>query len=411
MHVMPYSPDAASKGYFCKMSEIPRFKLGLGQMRYVQTLILSLLLLGASPAAHNAETGNAAANSRAQSHPSRPIVGAIRWDAWFGPRGVAGIAVEKSLGPAKWHYRLPFYAKALSNTQVSVDGASQEVMDQEIRFAADAGLDYWAFVSYAPDDPSSLALRYYLSSKFRDRIHFALIFEYSRWGKPGEYQVRLKQYADRLTQPGYLKVLGDRPLVFLAMGGESVASEWGGFDKFRESINYFRAMCRRNGAGNPYIVVQQWNPAQLATIRREIDADAVSAYSIKEDDASAEPYSRLAAYVEQFWVRCREAGSAVVPIVMTGWDRRPRIENPVPWETWQKAYKSDIAKFYQPPTPKELAHHLNDALSWVQQNPAADPADVILIYAWNEIDEGGWLLPTLSEGTERLGAIKQILMK
>jgi hypothetical protein len=306
-----------------------RGRLWPDQMRCARTsFVLTILLLGVSAAVRSTETHNAGTpGSWAQSRLRRPIVGAIRWDAWNGQKGVAGVAVERSLGPAKWHYRLPFCAEALSTTQVSVDGASQEVMDQEIQFAADAGLDYWAFVSYAPADPSSRALH---SSKRRDSIHFALIFEYSRWGKPGEYQVPLKQYADELAQPGYQKVLGDRPLVFLSLGGESVASEWGGFYKFRESIDYFRAMSRRNGAGNPYIVVQQWNPAQLATIRREIAADAVSAYSIKEDDASAAPYSRFASYAELFWARCREADSAVVPIVMTGWDRRPRVENPVP---------------------------------------------------------------------------------
>jgi hypothetical protein len=303
-----------------------RGRLWPDQMRCARTsFVLTILLLGVSAAVRSTETHNAGTpGSWAQSRLRRPIVGAIRWDAWNGQKGVAGVAVERSLGPAKWHYRLPFCAEALSTTQVSVDGASQEVMDQEIQFAADAGLDYWAFVSYAPADPSSRALH---SSKRRDSIHFALIFEYSRWGKPGEYQVPLKQYADELAQPGYQKVLGDRPLVFLSLGGESVASEWGGFYKFRESIDYFRAMSRRNGAGNPYIVVQQWNPAQLATIRREIAADAVSAYSIKEDDASAAPYSRFASYAELFWARCREADSAVVPIVMTGWDRRPSLEN------------------------------------------------------------------------------------
>jgi len=56
----------------------------------------------------------------------RPVVGAIRWDAWHGKRGVPGRAVEASLAPAKWHYRLPFFAKAVSESEVSIDGASQE---------------------------------------------------------------------------------------------------------------------------------------------------------------------------------------------------------------------------------------------------------------------------------------------
>ena len=38
-----------------------------------------------------------------------------------------------------------------------------------------------------------------------------------------------------------------------------------------------------------------------------------------------------------------------------------------------------------------------------------NPANAIIIYAWNENDEGGWLIPTLSEGTARLDAIARVL--
>ena len=32
--------------------------------------------------------------------------------------------------------------------RVRIDGSRQAIMDQEIAFAADAGLDYWAFLLY-----------------------------------------------------------------------------------------------------------------------------------------------------------------------------------------------------------------------------------------------------------------------
>jgi hypothetical protein len=44
-------------------------------------------------------------------------------------------------------------------------------------------------------------------------------------------------------------------------------------------------------------------------------------------------------------------------------------------------------------------------------NPSAGRANTVLIYAWNETDEGGWLHPTLAEGTARLDAIKKVLKK
>ena len=41
-----------------------------------------------------------------RSAAARPMVGAIRWDAWYG-RGSPVSEVEKTLGPKKYHFRLP----------------------------------------------------------------------------------------------------------------------------------------------------------------------------------------------------------------------------------------------------------------------------------------------------------------
>jgi hypothetical protein len=87
---------------------------------------------------------------------AKPIVGAIRWDAWVGDLSDVGLMVEKTLAPQHWHYRLPFYAKEISSTQVQVRGATQEIMDQEIAYASQSGLDYWAFVIYPEDNALSL---------------------------------------------------------------------------------------------------------------------------------------------------------------------------------------------------------------------------------------------------------------
>src|SRR4030095_8551762 len=88
----------------------------------------------------------------------RPVVGAIRWDGWIG--SVAGydvgVQVEKSLGPQRWHSRLPFFAEELSATAVRIRSNTQTVMDQEIGYAHRAGLAYWAFVMYPPDNPQTL---------------------------------------------------------------------------------------------------------------------------------------------------------------------------------------------------------------------------------------------------------------
>ena len=93
-----------------------------------------------------------------------PIVGAIRWDAWYG-RGGPVAEVERSLGPRKFHFRLPFFARVLGDEKVSINGDSQEVIDKETALAAGAGLNYWAFVDYWDDPRLTIARRRYQAAK------------------------------------------------------------------------------------------------------------------------------------------------------------------------------------------------------------------------------------------------------
>jgi len=50
-------------------------------------------------------------------------------------------------------------------------------------------------------------------------------------------------------------------------------------------------------------------------------------------------------------------------------------------------------------------------LDWLVAYPEAAEPNAVLIYAWNEFDEGGWLAPTLGDGTARLDAIAKVLGK
>jgi len=337
----------------------------------------------------------------------KPLAGAIRWDAWHGQRGIPGRAVEASLSPAKWRYRLPFFARVVSDSQVSIDGASQQVMDREIAYASHAGLDYWAFVTYDESDPMSLGLQHYLSSSHRGDINFCLIVEYQRLGRPGNYREQLARIARLMQHPGYQKVMHGRPLLYLGFfGTDAQMKDWGGTAEFRKVLDELRRLVREGGAGDPYLVLMNSDAVRMAELRAQVGGDAIGAYAVQSSEVAA-PYAALAASAQRFWNRCKDTGSNVVPIVMSGWDRRPRVERPVPWE--KQAPGVGLDKYYEAPTPLELAAHLDRALLWIRSHPECCPANAALIYAWNENDEGGWLTPTLEEGTARLDAIRQVL--
>lgn len=88
-----------------------------------------------------------------------------------------------------------------------------------------------------------------------------------------------------------------------------------------------------------------------------------------------------------------------------GWDVRPRWKD----DKLMKLYNGSEMPYYLPPTPAELQQYLQTAIVWTQSHPESAKAQTILIYSWNESDEGGWLVPTIAEGNARLRAIRNAL--
>ena len=112
----------------------------------------------------------------------KPVIGAIRWDAWIGDIGnglvdasAVGLQVERSLSPNKYHYRAPFYSKEISKDSIQCRGATQQIMDKEIAYAKDAGIDYWAFCWYPSHSGLDTARQLYLASKHKDDVKWSLL--------------------------------------------------------------------------------------------------------------------------------------------------------------------------------------------------------------------------------------------
>ena len=260
-----------------------------------------------------------------------PKIGAIRWDAWYGDKDATGTAVQQSLGAQRWHYRLPFCAKVLSAFMVQMECATQTVIDQEIEYARAGGIDYWAFVAYPPGDPLSIGLNLYLSSR-KGPLNFAMISEAERWGGPTQSGDIIERFVVLMKEPTYQKVLDNRPLFFLGfIDDANVKKLWGGDEGFSVAIRRFRESAINAGAGDPYIVVMDFAPQRAHQLRQRFGFDAVSSYATQGNEKHA-PYADLAVTARRFWESAEAMDEKVVPTVMAGWDRRPRVQTPVPWE-------------------------------------------------------------------------------
>jgi len=369
---------------------------------------------------------------------ARPLVGAIRWDAWYGPlpdtalppasvpypgfdparnRLVSqdpGNETCRSLAAEPWRYRWPFFTELGPDRQAQAFNENRtEVLEKEIDDAVSGGLDYWAFTAYPEPSPLSYTLKTFLACKNRDKIRFSLYLPmWPAYGRiPDDDAERAYwAYAVRLiAQPNYLRVQGNRPVLFAGFFNDALAEKilggpWAGFTN----------AIARCGLGKPYLVLCEGSPKSAKHYCDLFGGDALSAYAVSLSQAKGAPFTDLAAYAESFWEGCEATGTPVVPICMTGWDHRPRVLNPVSWESYH--LKSGAEQYYYARgTPDEIAAHIGRGVSWYQKRPGKNGTELVLIYAWNELDEGGWLVPALpppdGEGSARLDALRKVLRR
>jgi hypothetical protein len=336
----------------------------------------------------------------AAPRPDRPLVGVIRWDAW-----TAWEKYQDNLQLPQWHSRLPFFATTRDDGRVVIRGDNAATMDREIDYAAKAGIDYWAWCWYDPAGPTAQdlhmneALNLYLTRPRQDAVKYCLIgVEYSatqRWPQT------VASLIEHFSRPNYQRVCGGRPL-FYWLNAQDVVPHFRGVAEARQALDYLRSETKRAGLPDPYVVGLCFWPDKGAQAVDEVGFDARGSYCNPGAAKAVEhPYSTMAGLNRWFWGECLKTGKPFVPPLNVGWDPRPRTPPPpAPQPDW-----------FDPPTPTELAGHLSDALHWVRGHRETCPADTVLMYAWNEFDEGGWLCPTLEEGSQRLDAIGKMLQE
>ncbi len=375
-------------------------------------------------------------NAGETSAPKHPLVGAIRWDAWYGPlpasaqppasvefpgfdaahnRKVSqdpGKQTRRSLAEATWRYRWPFF------TTLTPDGKAQdlnentpEILEREIDCAVHGGLDYWAFTTYPENSPLSYTLKTFLTCKNRDKIKFCLFLAmwpaYGRISSEAEEDAYWAHVVRLVQQPNYLKVQGNRPVFYLGFLNDALAKKLleGRWQKFCAEL-------ARGGFGKPWVAVGHGTTKAVKKFHDQFQADAVSEYAIS-GSAKAGAYADLAERAEKVWENWSALGVEVAPLCMTGWDRRTRVMNPVSWESFQEK-PGAIDYYYKSGTPGEIAAHIGRGVSWFKKHPGKNGTELVLIYAWNELDEGGWLLPALPPpngiGAARLDALRKVLV-
>ena len=324
------------------------------------------------------KTVSAAADIKPITRQEKMTFGVIRWDAYMQTsteRSFVSDQVARALSPAHYHKMAPFFSVISDDNTVSFPLETQERFDEEARLAINAGIDYFAYCWF--DDSMAYARKQHLASKYKDQIKMCFIFSVSNL-----IDTTFAAVAEIMKESCYLR-FDSRPVVYI-------------YDAFRldaELRKRFINALRAGGvAEEPYFIgmADMCNPFIVNTLLSN-GINAIGAYGCGAL-AKDEPYEALAR-------RCESTNETkynfkdvidVVPLISGGRNSSPRIENPV---SWAGDYGGRNAV---DPTGEELYTHAANVLNYMLENKDANVPNTVIVYAWNEHDEGAWVCPTIA---------------
>ncbi len=330
-------------------------------------------------------------------------VGAYYFDGWSGKNRHADDPNEPWAKNAPTHLTRRFVEEFSEREPVwGWRNDSQEIMERQIDLAADNGIEFFLFCWYWRDTkgplnpeaiknlPHHTSLNLYLKAKNKHRIKFSLlvanhggseIIGPDNWGDAVEFW---KPYFD---DPQFVKVDGKPFIVIFNTGGIE-----------NEGLARMQSVAKK--AGLPGLSIAGCANTAGKDFTHRTHYNIVPGYAAGSEE---HPYSKLVEAHKERWEGTPE--QPYIPEITVGWDKRP-------WEGPQ-GLNQKPGYYYPNRTPKAFAGFLNAADQWMDEHPNETTKErIVLVYAWNELGEGGYLVPTKADPKAKyLKTIKKVVKK
>lgn len=335
-----------------------------------------------------------------------PELGAIRWDGHTREgsfdaqtREIYAYSRPSAIG------RVPFCGEYYGAGSVSLNCDTVAVAEQENAYAASAGIAFWAFLEYPDGSGLEAGLENYDAASNRSWVTHSLILNQHSYAQaigPASADYIAKTVA-RLQLSNYKHVLDGRPLVFVyedICGPDVIGlycSPWL-FQQLDAQLT-----------PKPYYVYLGSNG-----FHGYLGMHAVSRYLAAPSENQS--YADFAHFVRfdvnsSLFATAQADGVDLVPFASTGFNPQPRFDcgsycyadiygstavvtlgTPVEVADHVRTV-ADLANFFSVPRP-EYGHPR-----------AYGPANVVLVYSWDEQSEGPGLMPTIGPDTSRVDAM------
>jgi hypothetical protein len=336
------------------------------------------------------------AAAQAEEPEFRAMVGAYYFDGWTGKTNHVTELLKTEFASRKpvwgWYDDAP------------------EIMQRQIDYCADYGIAFWAFDWYYPEGedkttPLNNALELYLKAPNRQRLKFCLLVANHggfRIG-PADWDECCRRWIALFREPTHLTLDG-RPLLIFFSPGE-LQQAFGGVDGVRKAFTSLRAKAKEAGFPDVAIAACTGPGAHLADLARS-GYTLLTGYNYNlgwMSGGGSQPFQKLIdgnrRIFEQF---AAQTPLPYVPVITAGWDRRP-------WEMGKQP-PARMSTWYPDRTPELVEEFVRLGVKWLDEHPdKTTPQRLLLIYAWNENGEGGYLTPTEADDTRYLEAVKRAI--
>jgi hypothetical protein len=334
------------------------------------------------------------------------LVGAIRWDNWRLDGAAGDVIADPALVD-----RIPYYAWRRPDGSLGFPGDMKNVLSADVEYARGAGIDYFIFGYYLEtgawhrdtQEAKAVNRAYHAYLRLPDRadVKFALSFN---WSFP---VTDIPSVSDTIVEaakhPEQVQTADGAVLVFIFTPSvEGWAKGLGGADGARQALADIRREVAEKAAKRIYFVALLFGIDQGGPLAKRLGFDAVSTYATGLGGGDrAVPYATCATYARNFWSKAERLDIGFLPNVSFGWDKRPIRKLP--------EMKNFHPSWCTPATDAQWRAELRAALEVAESNPHNDRIKSVVLYAWNEFSEGGWIAPTVGEGTRKLDVIRRAL--
>jgi hypothetical protein len=339
----------------------------------------------------------------AQEKSDKVQVGAYYFDGWAGKNRHADDPNEPWAKDAPSHLTRRMVEEFSEREPVwGWRDDAQEIMERQIDLAADNGIDFFLFCWYWRDSNGPInreaieklslhsSLNLYLKAKNKHRIKFSLLVANhggSEIKGAENWAAATKFWMPYFKDSQFVRVDGKPLVVIFSSGGVDNVALAGMQSVARES-------------GLPGLSIAGCGNTAEKDFTHRTHYNIVPGYAAGSEE---HPYSELVDAHKKQWKGTEQ--QPYIPTLTVGWDKRP-------WES-PTGLNQKLGYYYPNRTPKDFHGFLSDAVTWMDQNPTQTTKErVLLIYAWNELGEGGYLVPTKGDKkASYLKTVKRVVRK